>query len=258
MRGARRITVLFCLWLILFAAACLNFAFAAQPVGKPAPTAAATDGKKTAGQQTGKILEVLHAGSYDYLRVDTGKETIWLGVPATDLKPGQKVVFRPGTPMTNFESKSLGRKFEMVYLVDQISGEGVKPRAQTLPEGHPSIDGSAGKSAGAPKLDFSRITKPAGGKNVAEIYKEKPQLLGKKVAVRGKVVKFNSGIMGKNWIHLRDGTGTEGANDLTVTTEDTAKIGDTVLVRGAVVADKDFGHGYKYPLIIEDAKITVE
>jgi hypothetical protein len=64
--------------------------------------------------------------------------------------------------------------------------------------------------------------------------------------------------MGKNWIHLRDGTGSEGSNDLTVTTDGSAKIGDTVLVRGALVADKDFGHGYKYPVLIEDAQITVE
>jgi hypothetical protein len=129
-----------------------------------------------------------------------------------------------------------------------------KRLAQTLPQGHPKIDGGAAQ----PKIDFSRITKPAGGKNIAEIYKEKPQLVGKKVAVRGKVVKFNSGIMGKNWIHLRDGTGSDGTNDLTVTTDGTAKIGDTVLVRGALVADKDFGHGYKYAVIIEDAQITVE
>jgi hypothetical protein len=237
----------------------LDSALSAQPAGTPAAAEPKTERNKDARQQSGKVLEVLEAGSYAYLRVDTGKEKIWLGAPATDVKPGQKITFKPGAPMTNFESKSLGRKFDLVYLVEQISPAGATAAAQTLPEGHPKIGGNDGAGREPkPNMDFSRITKPAGGKNIAEIYKEKPQLLGKKVAVRGKVVKFNSGIMGKNWIHLRDGTGAEGSNDLTVTTEANAKVGDTVLVRGAVTGDKDFGHGYKYPLIIEDAQVTVE
>jgi hypothetical protein len=72
------------------------------------------------------------------------------------------------------------------------------------------------------------------------------------------VVKFISGIMGKNWLHLRDGTGAPGSDDLTVTTDATVETGSTVVVRGTVTTDRDFGAGYKYELIIEDAEITVE
>ena len=64
--------------------------------------------------------------------------------------------------------------------------------------------------------------------------------------------------MGKNWLHIQDGTGAEGTNDLTVTTSGTAKVGDTVLVSGVLVTDKDFGYGYKYAVLIEDAQVTVE
>jgi hypothetical protein len=71
-------------------------------------------------------------------------------------------------------------------------------------------------------------------------------------------VKYNGGIMGKNWLHIRDGSGQEGNNDLTVTTDAPAKVGDTVLVKGKVSTDRDFGGGYKYPVIVEDAKVTVE
>ena len=76
--------------------------------------------------------------------------------------------------------------------------------------------------------------------------------------MRGKVVKFSPEIMGKNWIHLQDGTGKEGTNDLTVTTKMMAKVGDTVVISGAVATDKDFGYGYKYGVIIEDADVKVE
>ena len=64
--------------------------------------------------------------------------------------------------------------------------------------------------------------------------------------------------MGKNWIHLRDGSGTpEGKNnDVTVTTDATAAKGDVILVKGVVAVDRDFGAGYTYTLVVEDAKVT--
>lgn len=126
-----------------------------------------------------------------------------------------------------------------------------------LPEGHPKIDMHGG-APGEPKVNFSKITKPKGGKTVQEVYREKASLKNKQVMIRGKVVKYSEAIMGKNWLHLRDGTGEAPANDLTVTTQAKAKVGDTVLVEGKVTLDKDLGAGYKYDVIIEDAKVKVE
>lgn len=95
---------------------------------------------------------------------------------------------------------------------------------------------------------------------VGEIYSGKADLAGKPVTLRAKVVKYNPQIMGKNWLHLQDGSGDDkaGTNDLTVTSKTTAKVGDTVLVKGPLTLDKDFGYGYKYKVIIEDAKVSVE
>jgi hypothetical protein len=83
------------------------------------------------------------------------------------------------------------------------------------------------------------------------------ELKGKAVLVRGKVVKYNPGIMGKNWIHLRDGTGSpaNGSNDVLVTTMSTAKVGDIVTIKGTVRTDKDFGSGYAYKVLIEEATL---
>jgi hypothetical protein len=103
------------------------------------------------------------------------------------------------------------------------------------------------------------IAKAEGGKTIAEVYAEKDQLAGKTVTVRGKVVKANANIMGKNWLHIDDGSGTEKTNDLTVTTAGTTPaVGDTVVVTGTVALDKDFGMGYRYIVIIEDADVQIE
>lgn len=111
----------------------------------------------------------------------------------------------------------------------------------------------------AAPVDVSGVARADGGKTVAEVFAEKESLAGKPVTLRGKVVKSNTGIMGKNWIHVRDGSGSDGSNDLTVTTV-TAQpnVGDTVVITGPVSLNKDFGMGYQYDVIVEDAQVTIE
>jgi hypothetical protein len=104
-----------------------------------------------------------------------------------------------------------------------------------------------------------KVPKASGpdARTVAEAWAQRTALKEKPVAIRGKVVKFNQGIMGKNWVHLRDGSGTAGKdNDITVTTGDVAQVGDVVLAKGTLRVDKDFGAGYAYPVIVEDAKLS--
>lgn len=100
----------------------------------------------------------------------------------------------------------------------------------------------------------------AGGaidKTVEEIHQERAQLAGQQVRVTGKVVKVNNGILKRNFVHVQDGTGAEGTNDLTVTSQQTANVGDQVTVVGTVVLDTDFGFGYKYPTLVEKASIQI-
>jgi hypothetical protein len=94
-------------------------------------------------------------------------------------------------------------------------------------------------------------------RTVAEIMAKAAELKEKPVLVSGKVVKYNAGIMGKNWIHLRDGSGSEkdGNNDILVTTGSQTKVGDVVTVKGIVRTDKDFGAGYAYKVLIEEATL---
>jgi len=126
------------------------------------------------------------------------------------------------------------------------------PAPAQMPADHPTAKPAA-------EVDLAGIAKAEGGKTVAEVFAEKDALGGQKVAVRGKVVKVNANIMGRNWLHVRDGSGAEGTNDLTVTTPGfVPDVGDLVLVTGTVALNKDFGMGYSYDLIVEDAEVAIE
>ena len=223
-----------------------------------APTPAPNAGAQPAGGFAGKVVETMNAARYTYVLVDTGKEKLWAAAPQFPVKTGDQVKITQSTPMSQFESKALHRTFATVYFTDRIAVVGAAPpTAKSLEDVHASVKGFP-LTTPPPKLDFVGLKKPEGGYTVAETYARKAKLATQTVQVRGKVVKYNGKIMKRNWLHLQDGTGALGANDLAVTTTDTAKVGDTVLVRGTLVLDRDFGSGYKYDLLIENAKVTVE
>lgn len=197
---------------------------------------------------TGKVLERLDAPPYAYLRIQTATGEIWAAVPATDIASGADVtVFKPML-MSNFESKTLQRTFESVYF-------------GMLEE--PGADAGGNPHAGMTKptsVDVGQVEKAVGADahTVAETWAQGAGLAGKTVMVRGKVVKYNPGVMAKNWIHLQDGSGEadKGTNDLTVTSLDEAAVGDVITITGTVAVDKDFGAGYRYPIIVEEAKVV--
>jgi hypothetical protein len=214
---------------------------------------------------SGTVAETMDAAGYTYVLLDTGKEKIWFAGPGCAVKVGDKLAIKPGLEKTNFTSKTLNRTFDKLYFVESL-GAASDPKAVCAVPPAPSkassphdLEGASRTAAPRPAgIDFAGIKKPAGGKTIAEIFTEKKTLAGKSIALRGKVVKFSPDIMGKNWVHVQDGTGAAGANDLTVTTLSTAKVGDRVLVEGLVAVDKDFGYGYKYDVLIDNATLKTE
>lgn len=233
--------------------------------GKQPPSCPAVAAKAVSQpMMTGVVVETINASSYTYVSINTGKETVWAAAPTVTLKKGDTVSFDPGMPMTNHVSKTLNRTFPLVYFTSGFSGKAgnelskIKLSNQTVCPAVPASSQEGGSAASKP-IDFKGIAKPANGKSVAELFLQKKSLVGKKVTLRGRVVKANYGILGKTWLHVQDGTGKDGSNDLTVTTTDvTPKKGDLVLVEGPLNVDKDIGSGYKFPVIIEDAAVKVE
>lgn len=228
-----------------------------------AGTLSAVCGAENAPRISGKVLLATNAASYTYIQVDTGKEKVWAAAPQFAVKQGDRVSFAAGMTMKNFESKTLNRTFDEIYFVDSIEAPGTSSHAGSMgnipnDDVHRGLRSPEMGASSVSGVDFSGIKKAPGGLTIAEIYKQKQTLGKKQVALRGKVVKFNAQIMKKNWLHVQDGTGSPGANDVTVTTSGTAKVGDVVLVKGTVTLNRDYGHGYKYDLVIEDAQVTVE
>ncbi len=222
----------------------------APPAGLKANPGAIMDPSPAAG--LGKVLETMDAGGYTYVKLQKGQQEIWAAGPKTTVQVGDAVTIPDGMAMHDFHSKTLDRTFEVIYFVSAISAGATNPaEVGGMPMGHPKVAAPAAEP-------IEGIEKAEGGLTVAEIFAQKGELSGKPVVLRGKVVKYAAKIMGKNWLHIQDGSGAEGTNDLTVTTNATAAVGDTVVITGTVATDKDFGAGYKYAVIVEDASVTKE
>ena len=219
---------------------------------------------------TGEIVETMNSGGYTYIQLDTGKEKIWAAAPETEVEVGQKVSVPQGMMMKDFPSSTLNRTFDEIWFVSGFYPEGQMPTAgtadkptggmgaMTSPHGG-AMGGSVGSSHNkVPDAQVSGVEKVAGGYDIAGIYADKAGLASKTVKVRGRVVKFTPRVMGTNWIHIQDGSGSGETADLTVTSSAEVQAGDLVVVEGTLEVDKDFGAGYKYSAIIENAKVTKE
>ena len=222
-----------------------------------APAPAAPPAAPVATNQLhGKLLESMNAAGYTYLRIKTDSGEQWAAVRETKVKKGDVVTVNAQMTMNGFESKTLKRRFDSIVFGTMAGANDVPPTVQ--PASNPMGTASQHMTAGAANVGDVKVDKAPSGKTVAETYAAKDELKDKPVVIRGKVVKFLSGIMGKNWLHLRDGSGSgdKGDNDITVTTNDVVAVGDVVTVSGTVRVDKDFGAGYRYPVIVEEAKVT--
>lgn len=205
----------------------------------------------------GQVAERVDAPPYTYLRLTTAEGERWAAVPQSEVAVGSQVSVANPLPMRNFESKSLKRTFDLVFF-GTLQQPGAAPMGKV-----PSLGTGAAPHAGSgtpPVADMVVAPVPkapgAEARTVADVHAQSAALAGKAVAVQGEVVKVNTEIMGKNWIHLRDGSGKGDNADLTFTTQDKAAVGDVVVARGTVRTNKDFGAGYSYAVIVEDAKLS--
>jgi hypothetical protein len=225
---------------------------------QPVDPGAGTPGQAATQQATGDVLETMDSGGYTYARMQVGPEEMWFAGPVTPLKVGDKVHVSEGTAMTDFHASSLDRTFKHIVFLREISVVGAGG-------GSAPSDPHAGMNTGGhskPAPTSGGVTKPIakadGGHTVEEVFAQKTALSGKQISVRGKVVKYNEAIMGRNWVHIQDGTGAAGTNDLLVTSSATTKVGDVVVAKGTLALDQDFGAGYNYDVVLENATFTTE
>ncbi len=244
----------------------------AHSSGKEAASAAMAKPAPGKGLLAGKVKETMDSGGYTYVLLETKTGDKWVAAPKTVVKVGQEISFAPGMVMKNFKSETLNRTFPEVVFSPGVAGSGAAGGMAAMGGSCPSQKGDSGMAPHAggmgsgmgamsssgrvvvPPLDL-KIEKAKGDNafTVVELYSQGKALDKKRVRVRAKVVKVSPNIMGKNWIHLQDGSGdpAKGTHDLVVTSQEKPVIGEIVVVEGVLAADKDFGAGYRYDVIIE-------
>ena len=246
--------------LLLFAqAACYGAEKAPQPttttLPKGHPQLPAQTQAAPSPPLTGKVLKTMDSGGYTYinLKKKDGKK-IWVAIPKSKVTVGKTIDLVPGEEFINFQSKTLNRRFDsIIFSLGPVPKGGTKKGKEQMM----ATPGSKGAMVAPEKMTVVRAEGP-NNYTVAELFAQKGKLEGKKVTVRGKVVKVVPRIMKMNWIHLQDGTGSAGLknHDLVVKTKALPADGETVTAKGILLKDKDYGSGYKYDVLLDEAEIT--
>ena len=196
----------------------------------------------------GEALEVIDVDAYTYVRLKTAEGEKWVAVTRATIRKGEAITVDEASLMPNFESKTLNRKFDRIWFGKLGGAAGKQARADANPHG-----------SSQPVAATEKVAKATGAdaKTVAEVFGGKSALKDKSVTVRGKVVKVNAGVMGKNWLHLQDGSGkaADKTHDLIVTSLEMANVGEVVSAKGTVRTDVKLGAGYAYDVLVENATL---
>ena len=199
---------------------------------------------------SGKVTETMNVAGYTYVQIENSGKRTWIAVPQRAVTVGEEMSFQPGFVMKNFTSKTLNRTFDEIVFSGGVAGQA---------EAAPAKSQEAG-AAGAAAVSPEKVDRAAGpgGYTVAELHEKSADLDKKNVSVRGRVTKVLSGIMERNWVHIEDGSGdpSRGTNAIVITSGDLPVEGDVVTAQGTLYKDKDFGSGYKYSVIVEDASFV--
>lgn len=191
------------------------------------------------------------AGNYVYIQTDGKDKEEWLATTKLPVKEGDQIEYVYGQVMTNFPSKTLDKTFDRILFVSHlrvVGGASTSTDAftQDSPAPHPKIIA----------VRAGEVDKLEGGKTVAEVLQDAEKLNGQTVRMRAKVTKVSRQIMGKNWVTLKDGSGSAPDDKLIVTTQQDAEPGDIVVVEGTARTHVDLGSGYSYPILLEQTKLN--
>jgi len=195
----------------------------------------------------GKVIDKIPAKGYTYLQVSENKNDYWIAVPTMEIEIGETVYFSRFMVMEDFSSENIDKSFDEILFVEDARKSPTPDEMKNIHSGATSTE----------KQDI-KVEPLKDGITVKQLYGDKSTLNGKIVKVKGQVTKFNKQIMKRNWIHIQDGTGDENEFDLVITSNTDVQVGDIIIAEGKVAVDKDFGAGYFFPVIIEEAQIEKE
>jgi hypothetical protein len=194
--------------------------------------------------------EILNTERYTYVKGTEEQESFWVAIPKSDIKIGTTYYYRGGLLKKDFFSKEHNRTFETLYLVSGLSSAPVGASEHT----HATAQANPASSGSLDMTPPNSVSRPSGSIPIGDLVKNMSKYDGKTVKVTGKVMKVNQMIMNRNWLHLQDGTGNN--FDLTVTSSEALPPGHVVTLEGVVALNKDFGAGYRYDILIENASLV--
>lgn len=226
---------------------------------------------------TGTVVETMNSSGYTYMLIASGTEKTWVAIPETSIDQGTEVTYNSGMIMKNFDSKTLGRTFETIIFSSGLVGtananihgstpddsfsaavktEQKKASASSPPAAMEASGGSSGAISPYQEITVAK-SEATNGYSVEEIFSQAKKLNGQTIILRGIVTKVSANIMGRNWIHLQDGTGDpmQNTHDIVATSSEMPDINSEIMIEGVLTAAKDFGAGYKYAAIIEKAVV---
>lgn len=187
--------------------------------------------------------EVLHSGRYTYLKVSDGYRRYWIATASADIEPGNTISYHDGLLRVNFESQEFKRVFDTIYLVNSVRLEGKNPVDQATPQKDPDADTK------------NYISEIQGSISLDELFANRSEYDGKIVTVAGNVIKVNRNIMGMDWVHITDNSLNDGRQeDLIITTNSSVLTGERVVFKGKISLNRDFGYGYSYDILMEEAE----
>jgi hypothetical protein len=190
-----------------------------------------------------KVKEVLNTERYTYLNVTEEGDKFWIAIPRKEVEIGGTYYYIGGLLKRNFQSKEFNRVFKILYLVSDVIPHPINSSGPITHEKH------SGQGINSQKPII--VTPEEGAIKLSELFSDPARYQGMKVKVTGKCVKVNPKIMNRNWVHIQDGSGD--GRDLTVTTTKKVSLGAIVSLEGIITLDKDFGAGYRYDIIMEEA-----
>ena len=191
----------------------------------------------------GTVVDAIDGGGYTYLQIDDTKKKYWVAVEGVKIEKGTEVRFTEEMRVKNFQSKALNRTFDEVVFASNLQHRTNAPEKGNLELISDQVKESPYKQNGT--------------MSVKEVWEKRASLKDKTISIRGRVVKASPNIIARNWIHIQDGTG-EGSEvgRIVFTSKELPKVGDIVTATGVVMVDKDFGSGYFYKIIVENATFT--
>jgi hypothetical protein len=195
------------------------------------------------------VNDVLHAEKYTYLDVTENGKQFWVAVPRKEVEKGETYYYVGGLLKKNFKSREYDRVFETIYLVSDVRKDPIFTGNASVAQALSKVGGEAGH------IHDQDVRQTGEGVSLEELFNNKEKYAGKEIQVSGKCVKINKQIMGRNWVHIQDGTGGEKPYDLTVTTSADVPVGTAVTFTGKIALNVDFGAGYRYDIIMQEAHI---